>query len=341
MEKPVITRVLRYIFIEDYIAKLICLAIGSGLWFYVEFARVTQTTFNVPVEYVKKPANLFLKPGQARFIKVTVRGRDEFLKFSTSGIKAEVNLANARNGDASYPIVFDTRQLPERVELAQRPETLQVGLEKGATRTIPVHVVTAGNPDAALRLMKAVVTPAEIEIDGPEALVAGLQALDTEPVDLEGAAKSFTRKVNLRIPDQVSTEKIRNVNVRIELIAKTFSEEAQFDQVSLRVQNLDAALDAALSDKVVQIRVQGESAAVKKLSPADFYAFVNAEDTRYNAKTGSILPYATESGVPVKARVLSGGKKVQIVSITPDKVNIRFTVKPEYMKKNNPDGGNP
>ncbi|MFO1472279.1 MAG: hypothetical protein U1F27_14735 [Turneriella sp.] len=76
----------------------------------------------------------------------------------------------------------------------------------------------------------------------------------------------------------------------------------------LRVQNLDAALDAALSDKVVQIRVQGESAAVKKLRPADFYAFVNAEDTRFNTKTGSILPYATESGVTVKARVLSGGK---------------------------------
>lgn len=341
MEKPVIGRVLRYIFIEDYIAKLICLAIGSGLWFYVEFARVTQTTFNVPIEYVKKPVNLFLKPGQPRFIKITVRGRDEFLKFSTSGIKAEVNLANARSGDASYPVVFDTRQLPERVELANRPESLQVGLDKGASRMVPVHIVTGGNPDAGMRLMKAVATPAEIEIDGPEAVVAGLQALDTEPVDLEGATKSFTRKINLRIPDQITTDKIRSVTVKVELIAKTFSEEAQFDQVTLHVQNLDAALDAALSDKVVQIRVQGESAAVKKLRPADFYAFVNAEDTRFNAKTGSILPYATESGVPVKARVLSGGKKVQIVSITPDKVNIRFTVKSEYMKKNNPDGGNP
>ena len=90
MEKHVIFRIIRYIFFEDYIAKLICLAIGTGLWFYVEFARVTQTTFNVPIDYVKKPANLYLKQGQARFIKVTVRGRDEFLKFSTSGIKAEV-----------------------------------------------------------------------------------------------------------------------------------------------------------------------------------------------------------------------------------------------------------
>lgn len=336
-----ILRILRYIFIEDYIAKLICLAIGAGLWFYVEFARVTQTTFNVPVEYVKKPANLYLKQGQPRFIKLTVRGRDEFLKFSTSGIKAEVNLANAKSGDAHYPIIFDTRQLPERVELAQRPETLLVGLEKGSTRTVPVHVVTSGNPDANWKLLKAVATPAELEIDGPEALIGSLQGLDTEPVDVEGAAKSFGRKINLRIPDQVSTDKIRSVNVRIELIQKTFSEEAQFDQIPLRVQNLDAALDAALSDKAVQIRVQGESAAIKKLRPADFYVFVNAEDTRYNAKTGSILPYATESGVSVKARVLSGGKKVQVISITPDKVNIRFTVRPEYAKKPGADGGNP
>lgn len=340
MEKHVIFRIIRYIFFEDYIAKLICLAIGTGLWFYVEFARVTQTTFNVPIDYVKKPANLYLKQGQARFIKVTVRGRDEFLKFSTSGIKAEVNLTNARSGEAAYPVSFDKGQLPERVELASRPETITVGLEKGSSRTIPVHVVTSGNTDAGWRVLKMTASPAEIEIDGPEALVASLQALDTEPVDLEGIARSFTRKVNLRIPDQIVTDKIRNVTVKVELIQKTFSEEAQFDQIPLRVQNLDVALDAALSDKQVQIRVQGESAAVKKLKISDFYAFVNAEDTRYNANTGRILPYATESGVTVKARIIAGGKKVQIISITPDKINIRFSVKPDYAKKPAADGGN-
>lgn len=341
MEESVIIRMLRYIFIEDYAAKLICLAIGSGLWFYVEFARVTQTTFNVPVEYVKKPANLFLRQGQARFVKITVRGRDEFLKFSTTGIKAEINLLNARSGEASYPLVFDTRQLPERVELAQRPETMQVALEKGSSKTIPIHVITSGNPDAAWRLFRTVASPAEIEIDGPEALVNGMLALDTEPVDIEGTTKSFTKKINLRIPDQVATDKIKNVSVRVDLIQKTFSEEAQFEQIALRVQNLDAALEAALSDKTVQIRVQGESAALKKLKASDFYAFVNAEDTRFNARTGNILPYATESGVQVKARVISGGKKVQVISVTPDKINIRFTVRPEYVKKSTPEGITP
>lgn len=333
MEDAVIRRVIHYIFIEDYIAKLICLAIGSGLWFYVEFARVSQTTLNIPVEYIKKPANLYFKAGQPRFVKVAVRGRDEFLKFSTTGIKAEVNLANARSGDASYPLLFDTRQLPERVELASKPDSLSVGLEKGATRVVPVRVSLTGNVDAAFRVLRASATPQQLEVDGPEAVISGLQALETDPVDLEGAKANVTRKVGLRIPDQVSTDKVRNVTVRIELIQKTFSEEQQFEQIPLKLQNLDAALNAALSDTVVSVLVQGETSSIKKLKSSDIYAYVNAEDTRYNARTGNILPYPNESGVPVKARLLTGGKKLQIVAVTPDKVNIRFTVKPEYQKK--------
>ena len=333
MEGTVILRVLRYIFIEDYIAKLICLAIGSGLWFYVEFARVAQTTLNIPVEYIKKPTNLYLKPGQARFVKIVVRGREEFLKFSTAGIKAEVNLANARNGEGSYPLAFDTRQLPERVELASRPEYMPVALEKGLSRVVPVRVVTTGNPDAQFRVLRAVATPQQIEIDGPEAAVASIQAIETEAVDIEGARTNLQRKANLRIPDQVATDKLKNVVVRVELIQKTYSEEQQFEQIPLKLQNLDAALNAALSDTSVTLLVQGESGAVKKLKASDFYAWVNVEDTRYNARTGNILPYANESGLQVKARILSGNKKVQIVAVTPDKVNVRFSVKPEYAKK--------
>ncbi len=331
-----ILRIIRYIFIDDYLAKLICLAIGTGLWFYVEFARVSQTTLNIGVEYIKKPANLFFKQGQPRFVKIMVRGRDEFLKFSTTGIKAEVNLAAAQSGEAKYPLIFDARQLPERVEIAQKPDVITVALEKGAAKRVPIRVVTNGNPDAAWKVQKGTATPREVEIDGPEAMIASLTSIDTEPVDVEGAARGFTRKANLRIPDQISTDKIKNVNVRIDLVPKTFSEEQQFEQIPLKIQNLDAALDAALSDATVQVLVQGEAGAVKKLKNSEIYVYVNAEDTRYNSRTGNILPYANESGVPVKARLLSGNKKVQIMSVTPDKVNIRFTVKPDYVKKSAP-----
>jgi hypothetical protein len=265
-----------------------------------------------------------------------VRGRDEFLKFSTAGIKAEVNLASARAGEAQYPVSFDIRQLPERLEVAQKVETITVALEKGAMRKIPVRVQVTGTPDATLRFQKATATPALVEIEGPEAVIASLAAVDTEPVDIEGATKTLVTKAVLRVPDQAITEKTRSISVRIDFVPKTFSEELAFDQVPLKIQNLDAALDAALSDMVVQVLVQGEASAIKKLKTADIYAYVNAEDTRYNARTGNILPYANESGVPVKARFLSGSKKVQIVSVTPDKVNIRFSVKPDYIKRSAP-----
>jgi YbbR domain-containing protein len=338
MENSVIRRTLHYLFVEDYLAKLICLAIGSGLWFYVEFARVAQTTLNIPIEYIKKPANIYLKQGQSRFIKVVVRGREEFLKFSTNGIKAEVNLAGARPGETNFPVLFDARQLPERVEIAEKPSKLQVALERGANRLVPIHPVTSGNPHPEWRVQRISVLPTQVEIDGPEAIVLALTAVDTEAIDIEGLQRGTSRKVNLRLPDQVSVDRVRNITVKIDVMQKTYSEERRFERIELHVQNLDAALNAAVSDTAVQILVQGEASALKGLSNADFYAFVNAEDTRYNTRTGNILPYATESGVAVKARLVSNRKKVQIVSVTPDNVNIRFSVKPEYVKKVNNDG---
>lgn len=328
-----IRRIFHYLFIDDYIAKLICLGIGTGLWFYVEFARVTQTTLNIPIEYIKKPVNLYLKQGQPRFAKIVVRGRDEFIKFSTAGIKAEVNLASAKTGETNYPLLFDARQLPERVELASKPETILVGLEKGAVKFVPVKPVFTGTPAAEWRVLRSVVNPPQIEIEGPEALVQGIATLDTEPIDIEGAKKALNVKINLRIPDGITTDKIKNATVRLDLAQKIFSEEARFEQIPLKVQNLDAALTATLSDSTVVLQVLGEKNAIDKLKGADFYAYVSAEDTRFNSRTGNILPYANESGVVVKARLVTGNKKIQIVSIAPDKINIRFAVKPEYQKR--------
>jgi len=328
-----IRRILHYLFIEDYIAKLICLGIGSGLWFYVEFARVTQTTLNIPIEYVKKPVNLYLKSGQPRFAKITVRGRDEFIKFSTAGIKAEVNLANAKAGDATYPLMFDARQLPERVELAQKNDVLTVALEKGATKIVAVKPILSGNPAPEWRVAKTTVNPPQLEIEGPQGLVEQLSSLETEAIDIEGARKNAVVKINLRIPEGISTENIKNVAVRIDLAQKIYSEEARFEQIPVKVQNLDAALTATLSDATVILQVLGEKSALEKLKASDFYAYVSAEDTRYNSKTGNILPYANESGVTVKARLVTATRKVQIVSITPDKVTVRFSVKPEHQKR--------
>ncbi|HRP70628.1 MAG TPA: hypothetical protein PLY93_13950, partial [Turneriella sp.] len=164
-----IRRAFYYIFVEDLWAKLICLTIGIGIWAYVEFARVSQTTINVAVEYIKKPVNLYLKSGQQRFVKITIRGRDEFLKFAPAALKAEVNLENAKSGEAKYPLIFDARQLPERVDVLQKPDTLAVALERSAVKKVAIRAVTVGTVDTAWRLQKAIATPREIEIEGPEA----------------------------------------------------------------------------------------------------------------------------------------------------------------------------
>ncbi len=328
-----IRRALRYIFIEDFWAKLFCLIIGGGLWFYVQFARVSENTFNIPLEYVKKPSNLYIKAGAPRFIKIVVRGRDEFLKFSTTGIKAEVNLHKAKSGEASYPVVFDTRQLPERVEIFSKPKTISVELERGRSRKFTIKPILTGSPDAAYKILRVTTIPTQLELSGPETVMTTLQNLETEPLDLDGTKTTFSKRVPLRLPEDVWANETRFVTVKVELLAKTVMEEEKFEDIPIRLQNLDGALDALLSEKTVTVLLQGEGAAIRRLTPNDVYAFVDLQATRWNKQTGEIIPQPTASDLIVKARLLTHGKKIQVVSVTPDKVSVRFSIKDGYQKK--------
>ena len=335
-----IRRVLHYIFFEDALAKLACLLVGVGLWFYVEFARVSQITINVPIDYVHKPQNMYLKSGFSRFIKVVVRGREEFLKFPTGGIKAEVNLSKARLDTMDYPVLFDEKQLPERIEIFSIPKTVSCTLERAASRRLSVHPVFSGNLDGNYKLARTVVDPDRVEVTGPESVLAEFQQLDTESIDLTGKQQSFNFKADLRIPESLSVDSGKSVRVKIQIVHKSTSEEVDFDQVPLRMQNLDSALNVAPSDSTTKVVLQGDAEAIKKIKHSDIYVYVNLEDTRYNAKTGNILPYTVETGVPVRVKILSGSRKVTVVSVTPEKVNIRFSVKPEIQNlKSEPGGG--
>ena len=327
-----IRRVFRFIFLEDVLAKLVCLLAGVGLWFYVEFARVAQITINVPIDYVQKPQNMYLKSGFSRFIKIVVRGREEFLKFPTGGLKAEVNLSKARLDTMDYPVFFDEKQLPERIEVFSIPKTVSCTLERAARRRLSIHPVFSGNLDGNYKLARTMVDPDRIEVIGPESALSELQQLDTEAIDLSGKQQSFNIKADLRVPESLSLEGGKSVQIKIQLVHKSTSEEVDFEQIPLKMQNLDSALLAAPSDTMMKVVLQGDAEAVKKIRPNDIYVYVNLEDTRYNAKTGNILPYTVETGVPVRVKILSGSRKVSVISVTPEKVNIRFSVKPEIQK---------
>lgn len=333
---------IRFIFTK-WKPKLISFVLALSLWGYHNTSLVSTVNVNVPVQYQNKPDHLHYKKTPPRFISVKVRGRKENLKFPTNNLKAVVNLIRAEEGVSDYRLKFDRRLLPESVEIASLPEKVSVSLQKMITAELPVAVNLTGELPEDFRRGRVSINPEKIRVRGPESEISELKRVRTGAISLNGVEKSFSRRIRIQKPT-AGTEEInpRNVTVSVVVIAKNTTDLKVFEKVPVRVANLDPALKALLSDKTVEVQVQGEPAALRKLNVRNIQARVNTDGTRYNPKTGHILPYEMESGVPVRVRLLKNSDELEVVAVIPENLTIRFSPKKEFTEeeKNNEEQPN-
>ncbi|MCS6985192.1 MAG: CdaR family protein [Leptospiraceae bacterium] len=314
------------------IPKLFSILAALLLYLYVQQLQVREVKLNVALSYQNKPPGLALVGEVPRFVVVTLAGREEALKFSAVHLRAEVNLAMAESGRALYPVEFDKRQLPENVKVRQIPSFVELTLERIVRKRVNVRVRTVGKVADGFRIQKIHYQPENVLVEAPESLINGIKEIHTSPISLDGLKDNIERRLRLVFPTGVQSE-VSEVEVRVSVIPLELSGERQFENIPIRAINLDPALYADFSDKTVKVTIVSEKEILKKLSPADINASVDLSETRYNPRTGSVLPYEIEQGLPVKVRLMRYTKEASITSFSPENVSVRFRVKEEYRKR--------
>lgn len=314
------------------IPKIMSLFGAILLYFYVQNLKVKEITVNIPVAFVNKPPNLALVGEVPRYVSLVIAGREEALKFSTANLRAEVNLLEAEIGRASYPVDFDTRQLPENVKLRKGPPQVNLTFERIIRKKVPIIIRTTGSPEPGFRLVKIQYSPEIIWVEGAESLIKNLKEISTAPLSLEGISQNTFRRLRIQSLPQIQTE-VSEIEVKVSVGPSQMLFERQFDSVPIRAVNLDPALHADFSDKFVRVLVSGDRETIKKITISDLSATVDLAETRYNPRTGSILPYEIEQGIPIKVKLLRFSKELSIVNFSPENISVRFSVKEEYKPK--------
>lgn len=121
-----------------------------------------------------------------------------------STVEVRVDVAGARMGfrQTSAPVALDASGL-EVHGVQFRPERVTVDVtvqEAPPTVSLPVRAVVTGEPAAGYAVAGTTVDPAQVEVAGDPAVLAGLQVVETEPVDVSGARSDVTRQAALRLP---------------------------------------------------------------------------------------------------------------------------------------------
>lgn len=190
--------ILRKIFLEDWVLKLIALVVTLGLWFGVTgLATPTTKRLTIPLS-LNIASNAQVTNAPTEEVEVEISGdKRKVEQLNRSDLMAFIDLTDVQPGDRVVPLTPDTVYvtLPQGVKLIEvQPSRIAVKLEAVDEKDVDVRASTTGELPAGFETYSTTVTPNRIRVRGPVSLISTLDHVETAPIDLSGHREEFAAK---------------------------------------------------------------------------------------------------------------------------------------------------
>lgn len=196
-------QILRKIFLEDWLTKLLALAITIALWVGVTgLSEIGSDRYKVPL-VLRLADNAEATNQPIDEVEIRISGDKRRLAQIREGdLRVWVDLTSTPVGNHTVTLAPDTvtmPDLPTGVKLDDiNPKKIVVRLEAIEEREVPVRVETQGSVKNGMEIYSELAQPAKVRIRGPVTYVRGLASVPTEKVDVGGRSQDFTvREVRL------------------------------------------------------------------------------------------------------------------------------------------------
>lgn len=219
-----VKHILKKIFLEDWLTKLLALGVTIALWVGVTgLSEVGSDRYKVPlVLRLADNAEATNKPIDQVEVRITGDKR-RLEQIRESDLRVFVDLTSVPVGNHTLTLGPDTVTLPDlpngiRLEDIN-PKKIVVRLEAIEEREVPVRVETLGSVKIGSELYSETVQPTTVRIRGPVSYVRSLPSIPTEKIDLAGRSEDFVaRQVRIApLSNENATvlESLVDVNFRI------------------------------------------------------------------------------------------------------------------------------
>ncbi|MDH4262509.1 MAG: CdaR family protein [Spirochaetia bacterium] len=318
---------------EDWKAKLVSLLLAGIFWVYVQDLQFDSVNLSVPVEYIHLPNKLFWKVEPPRFVKLTVRGKKEDTKFPTSNLKAVVDLNEAKTGLHTYHILFDKNQIPDKVSVISFKDTIKIDFDRGIQKMVQVKPFIQGEVPAGYKIGRIIINPSKVIVEGAAEFLNNIRTVNTRPIIISDLKETFTFHTQISSENQFKMINVSDLEVTVTVYKQDTTNERLVENIKIDILGKDPALNASLSTNTVKAYVRGEVEDLKKIDPNQFHAYINLDGTRFIARTMNILPFDYEPDILVNIKNLYKDNNIEILELIPATVSVRFSVKPEFLKK--------
>jgi len=261
--------------------KLVCLLVALVLWIQVASTQDVEEIVQLPLAVVGLPDSLIVR-GDTLPDEVGVRIRGSKLQLLRDQIvhrgfgRVEVSLQPATPGRHEHEVtVLDVRSAATPLEIVPDLE-LQLQVDRRVSRLVPVRLAVEGQlPSGFTMAGKPEISPAAVEVTGPEPVVSALGQIGTQPLRLDRQRGSFRRRVGLALRDP--SLRVRPVEVEV-AVGVDEVRERLFAEVPLSILNALAPERVHVDPSHAQVRVVGGGGAVDALRVEDIAVLLQVED---------------------------------------------------------------
>ncbi len=186
---------------EDWVSKVICVAVAVLIYVFHRIAVLEHKNFTVPLK-VQAEGLLVNETAVPNYVKITVRcDADSIGAVTPQGISAVLDLNQyTEPGQYDVPVVLSISQemmLIDPLEVSVRPEYVSLVLDEQVQKYVNVQPSLSGEVNHGYVIKNIEVVPSTVKITGPSKIVEKTSHIYTERVNVKGAATGFSADVAL------------------------------------------------------------------------------------------------------------------------------------------------
>jgi YbbR domain-containing protein len=198
--------IIRKVFFEDWLTKLVALGVTLALWLGVTGLSTPTTTrlAGIPLS-LRTSSDTEIMNAPITEIEVIISGDNrKIAQINKNDLVASLDLTSVLPGDRVVQLTPANVQLelPLGVRIDEiTPSRMAVRLEGVEEKEIPVQVQTTGRLPDGFEVYSQTVNPQRIRVRGPVSLTKSISEIATEKIDLSDHRNDFTaRQAGLASP---------------------------------------------------------------------------------------------------------------------------------------------
>lgn len=258
----------------------VCLLIATTLWFLNALSKDYSTSISFPVKYINPPAKQFLasNPPEKFELKVNAHGFTllrQKLSFSFSPIILNISniIKTTEPNSSGYRINSNslTRRIADQIssEITVTnvlPDIFYIKLDSLKTKTVPVKTNINYTFKSQFNLkVPEFVTPNQIKITGPGAILDTIYFLSTEFRNFENVDKDIVQKLEIIHPENTV---IKPEKVDLKISVEKFTEKEI--KIPIQVINLPKEKNIKLFPSEIKLTILVGLSEFEKIDATKF-----------------------------------------------------------------------